>query len=118
MTSAQFGDTDEELVEDALAALDDVTSWRLTEARWVTVAQIIATLAAALERGDAEEFRAATIELELVSPTRITRIGEEPKVPPPPPVREITNVLVRSLVLDDADRADAGAERSDERRAD
>jgi hypothetical protein len=114
--SAEFGDADEELVEDARAVLRDVASWRLTEARWATVAEVLTALAGALESGDTEGFRTATIELELVSPTRITRIGAEPKVPPPPPVREITNSLIHSLVSD-PDEPAGDTERSDERRA-
>ncbi|WP_158852132.1 CATRA system-associated protein [Saccharothrix deserti] len=114
--SSVFPDLDDESADDALTVLGDVRSWQLTEVRWATVADVLAALAGAVERGDVEGLRVATIELELASPTRITRIGAEPAVPPPPPVLEIVNSLVRRLVAEDGQARDA--ERSDERRAD
>jgi hypothetical protein len=114
--SDTFPDLDAESADDALMVLDDVTSWHLAEGRWATVTAALVSLADAAERGDAEAFRAATIQLELASPTRITRIGMAPAVPPPPPVLEIVNSLVRSLVPEDRRAHDE--ERVDDRHTD
>jgi hypothetical protein len=114
--SSAFPGLDAESADDALEVLGDVPSWRLTEGRWATVTTLLTALADAVARGDAEAFRAATIRLELASPTRITRIGAEPAVPPPPPVLEIANSVVRSIVPGDG-RAHDG-EPADDRRAD
>ena len=97
MNSA-FPGLDAESAEDALGVLADVTSWRLTDGRWSTVTTLLAALVDAVENGDVDAFRAATIQLELSSPTRITRIGAEPAVPPPAPVLEIADSVVHRLL--------------------
>ncbi|XVS61692.1 CATRA system-associated protein [Actinosynnema sp. CA-299493] len=96
-----FPGLDDESTEDALGVLADVASWRLTDGRWSTVTALLTALLDAVEDADVDAFRAATIQLELASPTRITRIGAEPAVPPPAPVLEIANSVVHRLLPQD-----------------
>jgi len=82
---------------DALRAASDALEWRLTGERWLTIQQVVAAMAAALETDDLDALKAATAELELVGPVRIVRIGTPPVVPPPPQVRDRLNRLVYTL---------------------
>ena len=82
---------------EALDVVSDVLRWRLTDQRWQAVQQMLAEMAASLETSDLEAVRAATADLELAGPLRITRIGATPVVPPPPPVRDRLNRLVHTL---------------------
>jgi hypothetical protein len=82
---------------DALDVLSDALSWRLADARWAAIDQVIAAMSAALEADDVAALAAATADLELAGPVRITRIGAVPVVPPPPAVRDRLNQLVHSL---------------------
>jgi hypothetical protein len=81
---------------DALEALLDASQWDLSEVRWVAIEQILKAMQEALTNGDLDAFVAATTDLELAGPFRITRIGAGP-VKPPPPVRERLNQLVHAL---------------------
>jgi hypothetical protein len=88
---------DDELRQDALDVLQDVTRWRLTGSRWESVADIVESLSAAREAGDWAALRAAVYDLELAGPVRATRIGADAVVPAPDPVREEINELVHAL---------------------
>lgn len=83
--------------EEALEALGDVLMWQLAPARWETVRTAIEAVEVAHAAGDAAALRRATIELELLAPIRITRIGSEPTVAAPERIRERTNQLIHSL---------------------
>lgn len=83
--------------EEALETLGDVLMWQLAPARWEAVQTAIAAVEAAHAAGDAIALRRATVELELLAPIRITRIGDEPTVPAPERIRERTNQLIHSL---------------------
>src|SRR5262249_20247276 len=88
------------LAEAKLAALDvltDVLEWRFGEARWARVTEIVQSIDNALSAGDPAALEAATADLELAGPTRITRVGAIPQVPAPSQVRERVNRMVLSL---------------------
>jgi hypothetical protein len=82
---------------DALDVISDALSWQLADARWAAIEQILVTMDAALTAGSSVDLAAATTDLELAGPVRITRIGAVPVVPPPPAVRDRLNQLVHSL---------------------
>jgi hypothetical protein len=90
---------------EALEILHDILAWRLTPGRWQLVGQIISSMATARAQGDLEDLRRATIDLELVSPVRVIKLGEE-QAPPPEPLREQVNHLIHSLGEDPAKPAD------------
>jgi hypothetical protein len=82
---------------EALAVVSDALQWRLAEARWQAIKQVLIGMDAALAAGDLDALAGATADLELAGPLRITRIGATPVVPPAPPVRDLLNRLVYSL---------------------
>jgi CATRA-Associated Small Protein len=82
---------------EALDVVSDALQWRLNEMRWQSLEHILAAMDAAMAASDAAALMAATANLELVGPVRLTRIGATPAVPPPAPVRDRLNRLVHSL---------------------
>jgi hypothetical protein len=82
---------------EALEVLSDALQWRLAGSRWPAIDEVLATMDAALRVNDLVTLAAATADLELVGPVRITRIGATPVVPAPAPVRERLNRLVHVL---------------------
>ncbi|HUY46730.1 MAG TPA: CATRA system-associated protein [Streptosporangiaceae bacterium] len=82
---------------EALDVVSDALQWRLAEARWQAIEQVLSAMDAALEADNLDALAAATADLELAGPLRITRIGATPVVPPAPPVRDRLNQLVHSL---------------------
>ena len=82
---------------EALDVISDALQWRLADARWQAVEQVLVAMDAALTAGDLAALAAATADLELAGPLRITRIGTPPVLPPPPPIRDRLNQLVYSL---------------------
>jgi hypothetical protein len=107
--------TEAEERAEALEVLQDALEWQLHPSRWERIEPVVTALADALDRGDRQAVVAATVELELAGPLRITRIGDDPLVPAPPPVRDRLNKLVHSLGGVSAD--DLPAISSAERRA-
>ena len=106
---------------EALDVVSDALQWQLADARWQAIEQMLAAMAAALEVDDLEALAAATADLELAGPLRITRIGATPIVPPPPPIRDRLNRLVHSLggtVVSGREEAErAGADDDDTSRS-
>ncbi|WP_158854081.1 CATRA system-associated protein [Saccharothrix deserti] len=101
----------EELVEDVRMVLDDLVQWEMTERQWRHVAGLVGTLAAAVRACGADAVRDATDAVELAAPVRVTRVGQEPVVPPPPFVLERRSETLDSLrgaedVEEDNDRSD------------
>jgi len=86
-----------ELRAEALDVASDALLWRMTDARWQAIEQVLLAMNAALEASDLDALAAATTKLELAGPLRITRIGGTPVVPPPPPIHYHLNQLVHSL---------------------
>jgi hypothetical protein len=82
---------------EALDVVSDALQWRLADARWQAIEQVLVAMDAALEADDLEALAAAAADLELAGPLRITRIGATPVVPPAPAVRALLNRLVYSL---------------------
>jgi CATRA-associated small protein len=82
---------------EALDVISDALSWRLAGTRWAAIEQVLVAMDAALAAGDVTALATATTDLELAGPVRITRIGADPVVPPPPAIRDRLNQLVHSL---------------------
>lgn len=101
---------DARLREDALDVLRDAMEWRLTARRWITVADALARLDAALLAGDPDAVRERVYELELSGPVRATGIQEDPTVDPPEPVRPRLNALVRAFEQDALDEDEVPAQ--------
>jgi hypothetical protein len=82
---------------DAVRTLSHVLHWELTPARWELLGGMLDALDAATAEADA--LAAATADLQLAGPMRITPIGA-PRVerrPAPPEVRERVNELMHVL---------------------
>jgi hypothetical protein len=82
--------------EEALEVIVEARQWRLTEARWQSIDLSLIAMDAALKAGDPAALAAATADVEIAGPVRITKIGD-PQVELPPPVRDRMNRLVHSL---------------------
>jgi len=82
---------------EALDVVSDALQWQLAGARWQAIERVLIAMDAALQVGDPEALAAASADLELAGPLRITRIGATPVIPPAPPVRDRLNRLARSL---------------------
>jgi hypothetical protein len=78
------------------------------------VTEIVQSIDNALSAGDPAALDAATVDLELAGPTRITRVGATPQVPAQPPIRERVNRMIHSLTGEaaatDRGQADQGNE--------
>lgn len=85
---------------EALEILGYVRTWQMPPERWAEAEQIIAALTEAVASGDVPAMTEQIVNLELLGPLRITRIGE-PGAPDlvsaPDPVRERVNHLVYML---------------------
>ncbi|WP_238006771.1 CATRA conflict system CASPASE/TPR repeat-associated protein [Dactylosporangium sp. AC04546] len=85
------------VVADALDVLGDVPEWRLPPARWPHITQLVQAMTDAVRAGDSAALDAATARLELASPVRITVLGADPVVPPPPQLQLLQNRLYHAL---------------------
>jgi CATRA-Associated Small Protein len=82
---------------EALDVLSDALQWQLAETRWPAIEQVLAAMDAAVTGRDLHALMAATADLELAGPLRITRIGATPILPAPPKIRDRLNQLVFTL---------------------
>ncbi|MUN36920.1 CATRA system-associated protein [Actinomadura litoris] len=104
-----------EIIKDALTVLADLQGWELPLERWERIEAVTIRMQEACAAGDEEAFWGASADLESMAPNRITRIGDTPVVPPPPPIRERANQLIHSLGGKTARTSDIfGAERAGE----
>lgn len=87
---------DEETRAEALDVLTDLLGWQMAAEGWEIVELLVESMALALAAGDPAKVRAATINLELVGPVRVPRIGADGKTPPPERVRDRVNRLVHA----------------------
>jgi hypothetical protein len=85
-----------EIRGDARDIAADVLGWRATEDEWQEIGRLVDALIAAMDARDWPALRTATAALEVASPLRVTRLGDERRnrLPPPEPVRERVNRLV------------------------
>jgi hypothetical protein len=88
---------DDETKTEALDVLTEILSWRMPDPQWNHIADLVETMASALTTGDAGKLRTATIDLELASPFRVTRIGATDRQSPPQKVQDRVNHLIHSL---------------------
>jgi hypothetical protein len=86
-----------EVRAEALDLLQDALEWQLAEGRWQAIEHTLIAMDAALAANDLAALTAATADLELAGPLRITRIGATPMVPAAPPIRDRLNHLVYVL---------------------
>jgi hypothetical protein len=84
-----------ELRAEALDVLSDAMFWQVSEARWAEITRALEAMVAALESGDAAALAAATVDVEVAGPLRITPIG--PAIGPTPAAQDLLNQLVHSL---------------------
>jgi hypothetical protein len=87
-----------ESVEPIRELLFDVLQWTLSPLQWDHVADTLVVLESAVRAGDLPALEAASIDLELLSPVRVIRIGasHEP-LAAPPQIRERINRLQHTL---------------------
>jgi hypothetical protein len=86
-----------DLRAEALDVISDALTWQLVDESWKAIERVLIAMDEALAADDSQALAAATADLELAGPVRITRIGSTPVVPPPQPVRDLLNRLVHSL---------------------
>jgi hypothetical protein len=110
-------DLDGETRADALDVLRDLLDWRMAPARWEQVERLVAAMDSALADGDVNALRRATIELELASPVRVTRLGATPQGPPPEKVRERANHMIHSIGSVTTPTPDSGQAQKEDRRS-
>jgi hypothetical protein len=93
----------------ALEVLADVLEWQLPVPRWERVAELVQSIDEAVRGGDLVALESATIDLELLSPVRVTRIGStQDRVEAPPEVRVRVNRLQHTFAESSA-RCDPGS---------
>jgi CATRA-associated small protein len=95
--SAGAGALPRDLKSDVVDIVSDALRWRLTDARWAQVEQLLDALRMALQSGDPHTVEAAVIDLELVAPLRIIPIGVNPIGPPAPQLRRLAIQIVHDL---------------------
>jgi hypothetical protein len=103
---------------EALDVLTEVPDWQLTPERWERVEQLLDRISDALHDRDDDGLWAATANLELVGPMRITtRLGDvAPGEPPPEPVRDRIVRLVHHLERRTPDEPRGGEDGETSRR--
>lgn len=85
--------------EEAVWTLSQVLRWELSATRWDRLGAMLDALGDAVAEAEPDAIAAATADLELAGPMRITPIsapGAEPREPPPR-IRERVNELIHLL---------------------
>jgi CATRA-associated small protein len=90
-------DLSDEIVLDALDALDYMADWEMTTDLWEQVAEILRRIETAFADGDRRALREAAADLELCNPSRVVPIGAKPPTGIPQPLLERRNTLVHRL---------------------
>jgi hypothetical protein len=109
---------DIDAIGDALDVVRDIAGWRMAEPNWARVEQQVVALTDAVRGGDPRTLRQAITGLELLAPSRVTRIGAIAYGPAPPRVRTLTDNLVHHLTTAARERAAApGVDPSPDRGA-
>ncbi|MFD5159382.1 CATRA system-associated protein [Streptomyces hawaiiensis] len=108
-------DMDAALLARARELLDDVPTWRLPPTAWSRPAAAVEALAAAYDARDGFALGVAVARLEVLSPSRVERIGDPADVAPPEPLRERVTSLVHTIAEPGGGTA-GEAEGDDDRR--
>jgi CATRA-associated small protein len=87
----------DDLRSDVLDIISDTVQWRLPEARWAEIEELVKALHEALHAGDLQAVEQALGALELAAPLRITPIGGEPTRPAPLRLRNLAQQVVHDL---------------------
>jgi hypothetical protein len=82
---------------EALEVLQDALEWTARPAAWLGIADIVRGMAAAIAAEDLDALAAFTADLELASPLRVIRMGDQGVEPIPRELNERVNHLVHSL---------------------
>src|SRR5262245_51581955 len=72
----------------AFSLLRKIADARATEQRWHEIDEVLTSLQEAMTKADAEAFRTAFTELEVISPDRANDAAEDSGTPAPAPVRD------------------------------
>ncbi|GAB3855974.1 CATRA system-associated protein [Dactylosporangium cerinum] len=104
---------DDERVQDAVDALQDMVLWEMSPQRWEHVHDLMGLIGAAFAARDVGAFRAAVFDLEASGGViRLGRIGSKVGTKIPPPVFERRNTLVHALTSEDRDPPEDGRDSS------
>ena len=88
----------EQIRADASDVLRLAGSWELPPGRWAEFAEILEVAIAAHAAADGQALGQAVAHLEQLGPMRVARIGGDSlREPPPGPVRERVDYLIRAL---------------------
>jgi hypothetical protein len=87
----------DDLRSDVLDIVSDAVQWRLPEARWAEIEELVQALHEALQTSDLQAVGQALGALELAAPLRITPIGGEPTRPAPLRLRNLAQQVVHDL---------------------
>ncbi|WP_239339542.1 CATRA system-associated protein [Frankia sp. CiP3] len=88
--------TIDDLSNQARWLLSDVMHWDLTPADWVYVESAVSALAAALDHENRAELHNAIGDLEVLGPTRASRVRNN-HTQVPPPIREMIDETIHRL---------------------
>lgn len=102
---------DAETRADAVRVLNRLLTFRLPPELWAEREDLARMLVQALESGDVQTARYATIELEVLDDRRVERLAKPDSVPPPDRTREIVGSLVHLPAQDEGDPGSAGTDR-------
>ncbi|GAA3191422.1 hypothetical protein GCM10010532_007480 [Dactylosporangium siamense] len=103
---------DDETVQDAVDALQDMVLWEMSPQRWEHVNELMGLIDVAFRARDVGALRAAVLELEAGGVIRLGRIGSKVETKIPPPVFERRNTLVHTLTSEHRDPPEDGRDSS------
>jgi TIR domain len=82
---------------DTIETLSDLTTWRLDKVRWLLVNECLDAVDQALEHDDYNALLATTADLELLSPSRVSRPESRSVVDIPPKTRDRVAAMIGRL---------------------
>lgn len=89
------------IIDDILGTLSDLAGWLLDDMRWALVDECLDAVEQALELNDDNALQAATADLELLGPSRVSsrvsRTGSRKAIDIPPPLRDRVTALIEKL---------------------
>jgi hypothetical protein len=96
---------------DAVRVLDRLLTLRLPPELWAEREDLARMLVQALESGDVQTARFATVELEVLDERRVERVAKPGSVPPTEQAREIVGSLVHPPARDEGNPGSARTDR-------